>query len=72
MSKYDIEQYIGMEEAEKITGVKKAYINRLCNSGRLDGAAKIGRNWIIPRPVAEEFRRRKDIRDGLKGKIELT
>ena len=42
-----------------ILGITSARVGVLCRQGRFDGAAKIGRNWIIPRKSVEEFTRLK-------------
>lgn len=59
----DVQDYIPMSEAVAIIGVHRSYIAKLCANGKLAGAAKVGRNWLIPRASAEEYRRRKEERE---------
>ena len=40
-------------------GVTKARVRQLAAQGRIEGAHKIGRDWIIPRPV--------EVRPGTRG-----
>jgi excisionase family DNA binding protein len=43
-----------VELAEK-AGVSDAYIRRLCIDGRLPGAYKIGKTWLIPADVGNQW-----------------
>lgn len=50
---------VSVHDAALMLKVDRTRINVLCRQGRFDGAAKIGRNWIIPRKSVEEFTRLK-------------
>ena len=41
--------YLSMEEAMAATGYRRSTITQLCREGKVAGAVKIGRQWIIPR-----------------------
>ena len=66
MKEYSIKDYIGVQETEQITGLKKAQVKRLCASGKLEGVTKIGGRWVIPRPVAEEYGRQRRKKEAQK------
>ena len=51
------EHLVSAPEAGKILGLTTVRVGVLCREGRFDGAAKIGRNWVIPRVSVENFRR---------------
>ena len=51
------EQLISAPEAGKILGLTAVRVGVLCRQGRLDGAEKIARNWVIPRSSVENFKR---------------
>jgi excisionase family DNA binding protein len=40
---------VGSTEAGQLTGLSRESIRRLCESGEIVGATKIGRDWVIPR-----------------------
>ena len=42
-------EYIGIDEAAKKWGVSKRFVQVLCANGRIDGAARLGRAWMIPK-----------------------
>ena len=54
-----------VSEAAKELGVDRTRANILCRQGRFAGAAKIGRNWVIPREAVENFQR---LKPGVKSK----
>ena len=35
-------------EVAKILGVSRTRINQLCRAGKIEGAKKVGRDWVIP------------------------
>ncbi|MGH8519848.1 MAG: helix-turn-helix domain-containing protein [Gammaproteobacteria bacterium] len=43
---------ITVGEAARRLGVSVAWIRRLCAEGRIKGASKIGRDWVIPAGAA--------------------
>ena len=43
-----IEGYINVKEASKQWGITTRRIQVLCAEGRIEGAAKLGREWAIP------------------------
>ena len=40
--------YIGIDEAAKKWGVSKRFVQILCADGRIEGATRLGRAWMIP------------------------
>lgn len=56
---------LSVPEAAKQLNVDRTRVNILCRQGRFAGAAKIGRNWIIPRVSVENFQR---LKPGVKSK----
>ena len=52
-----IADLVSVPEAAKMLNVDRTRVNILCRQGRFDGAAKIGRNWVIPRVSVENFKR---------------
>jgi excisionase family DNA binding protein len=49
------EGYITVADAAKLSGKGIKMIARLCQSGRLPGAEKIGNTWLIPRASVESY-----------------
>jgi hypothetical protein len=47
--------YITVADASKLSGRGIKMIARLCQSGRLAGAEKIGNAWLIPRASVESY-----------------
>lgn len=43
-----IKGYMSIKEASSIWGISARRIQVLCTNGRIDGAAKLGREWAIP------------------------
>ena len=41
--------YIGIDEAAKKWGLSKRFVQLLCANGRIEGAARLGRAWMIPK-----------------------
>ena len=41
--------YMTLKEASKIWGVTPRWINYYCSSGRILGAIKMGKIWLIPK-----------------------
>ena len=40
--------YIGIDEAAKKWGLSKRFVQLLCSNGRIEGATRLGRAWMIP------------------------
>ena len=45
--------YIGIEEAAKNWGLSKRFVQVLCANGRIEGATRLGRAWMIPRDAVK-------------------
>ena len=43
------EQFMSVEDAAAELGRSIAWVRRLAQNGRLPGAEKVGRDWIIPK-----------------------
>ena len=41
--------YIGIDEVAKKWGLSKRFVQVLCANGRIEGATRLGRAWMIPR-----------------------
>lgn len=41
------------KELAEVAGVTPVYVRKLCQAGKIEGAYKVGRDWLIP---AEEGR----------------
>ena len=41
---------ITVKQAAKILCLKAAMVSLLCRAGQIEGAVKIGRDWMIPSP----------------------
>ncbi len=50
-------ELVSVHDAAMMLNVDRTRINVLLNQGRFEGAAKIGRNWVIPREAVENFKR---------------
>ena len=51
----DIKDLVSVEEAAKILGYEKSSVTLLCRKGKLEGAFRIGHQWMIPRTVIENY-----------------
>ena len=51
----DIKDVVSVEEAAKILGYEKSSVTLLCRKGKLDGAFRIGHQWLIPRATVENY-----------------
>jgi hypothetical protein len=45
----DIEEYVTSAEASEMVGKAARFIAQLCQDGKLPGAQKIAKTWLIPR-----------------------
>ena len=52
----DIQEFISVEEAAELSGYGKWNITLLCRQGKLDGAVKVGKVWLIPRKAIENYK----------------
>lgn len=43
-----MDNYISLTEAAEKWGISTRRLRTLCESGRIEGAGKLGRNWAIP------------------------
>ena len=41
--------YIGIDEVAKKWGLSKRFVQVLCAKGRIEGATRLGRAWMIPK-----------------------
>lgn len=60
-------QYINTNTASKRWGISERRVRRLCNEGRIEGAAKMGRNWIIPDHANKPIDARKHLEKHYQG-----
>ena len=55
--------YIGIDEVAKKWGLSKRFVQLLCARGRIEGATRLGRAWMIPHnaknPMDAEQRKRE-------------
>ena len=56
---YDEHKYISSYEAAEVMEKTPRYVTHLCQNGRIDGAVKDGKDWIIPRKSLENIRMEK-------------
>jgi len=54
-------KYMSTKEASEKWGITDRRIRALCNEDRIEGAVKIGRNWLIPHDAAKPFDARETI-----------
>jgi excisionase family DNA binding protein len=45
-----LNEFISAQAAAVTLGVSERYVRRLARQGRVQGAQKIGRDWLIPSP----------------------
>ena len=50
-------ELMSVHDAAIMLNVDRSRVKLLCRQGRFAGAAKIARNWVIPRSSVENFRR---------------
>ena len=51
----DIQDLVSVEEAAKILGYRNSSVALLCRQGKLEGAFRIGHQWLIPRTTIENY-----------------
>jgi len=61
--------YIQAEDAAKRWDVSIRQVQRLCDSGRIEGAVKFGTTWAIPENAAKPTRTAANGKPGRKSKI---
>ena len=54
--KMDINEFVSLEEAAKISGYQKWHVGYLCREGKLAGVLKVGNSWLIPRASIENYK----------------
>lgn len=50
-----LDDYISLSEAAKLFGHHKNFWARLCQQGKLPGARKMGRMWVVPRESVQNY-----------------
>jgi excisionase family DNA binding protein len=45
----------GSADLAKAAGVSDSYVRRLCAAGKIAGAYKIGKTWLIPRGSGDQW-----------------
>ncbi len=50
-------ELMSVHDVAIMLNVHRSRVNVLLQQGRLDGAIKVGRNWVIPRSSVENFKR---------------
>ena len=53
-----LEGYISVKEASEKWGITQRRIQILCLEGRIEGAARLGREWAIPSEASKPSDRR--------------
>ena len=60
--------YISIDEAAKKWGLSKRFVQLLCSNGRIQGATRLGRAWMIPhdakKPIDGRTKAARSKRDG--------
>ena len=60
--------YISIDEAAKKWGLSKRFVQLLCSNGRIEGATRLGRAWMIPhdakKPIDGRTKAARSKRDG--------
>jgi excisionase family DNA binding protein len=51
----DIKDLMSVEEAAKKLGYRKSSIGLLCRQGKLEGAFRLGHQWLIPKATIENY-----------------
>lgn len=51
----DIEKYVTSNEASELIGRTARAIAQLCQDGKMPGARKIAKTWMIPRDVVLNY-----------------
>ncbi len=51
-----MEDFVTISQAAKIKRLSTGHIRRLCIDGKLQGAMKLGCQWIIPKKVLMEYK----------------
>ena len=49
-----MDDLIGVPEAARRLGVSTQWVLKLCRDGRINGARRIGRDWLIPEGASIE------------------
>jgi hypothetical protein len=63
-------EYMGVNEAAKKWGISSRRVHTLCGDGRIEGVARLGNAWVIPKdaekPADARIRSGKYIKNGGK------
>ena len=59
------QDYATLAEAAAELGLEESWVRRLCAAGRIEGAFKLGRDWLIPRPIVRVRQRKSSNRSRL-------
>ena len=51
----DVKDYLSSTEAAEAMQKHRSQVQALCRQGKLEGAIKRGRDWLIPRASAENY-----------------
>ena len=51
----DIKDLLSVEDAAKILGYRNSSVALLCRQGKLEGAFRMGHQWLIPRTTIENY-----------------
>ena len=51
----NIEEFITIEEAMTLSGYTRRNITDLCKKGKLPGARKMGKQWLVPKQALENY-----------------
>ena len=51
----DINDLLSVEEAAKKLGYRNSSITLLCRQGKMEGAFRIGHQWMIPKATIEKY-----------------
>lgn len=61
--------YLTLTQAAEMLGYRDgSYLRRLCIDGRIVGAVKVGKTWLIPKTWAEEAQKQGESGQGARGK----
>ena len=60
--------YIGIDEVAKKWGLSKRFVQVLCANGRIEGATRLGRAWMIPKNAQKPIDGRTKAGKSLEGK----
>ena len=59
------DDYVGTKRAAELAGIDQTHVRLLCARGKVDGARKLGRDWLVPLAWAETFQRERRPKGGV-------